>query len=72
MAEDLRLAHRLRRAEEAMDRDRARPADLDAVAAHAGCSRHHFVRSFGAVHGETPTPGRYPSRRRTEHAKAQG
>jgi hypothetical protein len=36
----------LRLAEDAMDRDWADPElDLHAVAAHAGCSRYHFVRA---------------------------
>ncbi|GGN05474.1 hypothetical protein GCM10011578_029190 [Streptomyces fuscichromogenes] len=52
----------LRLAEDAMgrdrDRDRADPApDLDAVAAHAGYSRYHFLRflcAFKEAYGETP------------------
>ncbi|MFB7274148.1 helix-turn-helix transcriptional regulator [Streptomyces sp. NPDC056244] len=50
-----------------MDRDWAEPLDLDAVAAHAGYSRYHFVRAFKAVYGQTP--GRYLSRRRVERAE---
>ncbi|MEV6109753.1 helix-turn-helix transcriptional regulator [Streptomyces sp. NPDC051940] len=51
-----------------MDRDWADPGlDLDAVAAHAGYSRYHFVRVFKAAYGETP--GRYLSRRRIERAR---
>ncbi|MGP3952053.1 helix-turn-helix transcriptional regulator [Streptomyces sp. 7N604] len=50
-----------------MDRDWAEPLDLDAVAAHAGYSRYHFVRAFKAVYGQTP--GQYLSRRRTERAE---
>ncbi|MFF0450664.1 helix-turn-helix transcriptional regulator [Streptomyces sp. NPDC004609] len=50
-----------------MDRDWAEPLDLDAVAAHAGYSRYHFVRSFKAEYG--CTPGRYLSRRRIERAE---
>ncbi|WP_164254732.1 helix-turn-helix transcriptional regulator [Streptomyces sp. S4.7] len=50
-----------------MDRDWAGPLDLDAVAAHAGYSRYHFVRAFKAVYGQTP--GRYLSRRRIERAE---
>ncbi|MGW2563804.1 helix-turn-helix transcriptional regulator [Streptomyces sp. NPDC001514] len=50
-----------------MDRDWAEPLDLDAVAAHAGYSRFHFVRAFKTVYGETP--GQYLSRRRTERAE---
>lgn len=56
------LAHlrQLRFAKDAMDRDWAGPLDLDAVAAHAGYSRFHFVRAFKTVYGETP--GQYLSR----------
>lgn len=57
----------LRLAKDAMDRDWAGPLDLDAVAAHAGYSRYHFVRAFKAVYGQTP--GRYLSRRRIERAE---
>lgn len=39
----------LRLAKDAMDRDWAdRALDLDAVAAHAGYSRYHFLRAFKA------------------------
>lgn len=63
------LAHlrQLRLAKDAMDRDWADPLDLDAVAAHAGYSRYHFVRAFKAVYGQTP--GRYLSRRRIDRAQ---
>lgn len=58
----------LRLAKDAMDRDWADSAlDLDAVAAHAGYSRYHFVRAFKASYGETP--GQYLSRRRIERAE---
>ncbi|MFI8963630.1 helix-turn-helix transcriptional regulator [Streptomyces sp. NPDC053493] len=50
-----------------MDRDWAEPLDLDAVAAHAGYSRFHFVRAFKTAYGETP--GQYLSRRRIERAE---
>ncbi len=63
--EKLRL---LRRAKDAMDRDWADPRlDLDAVAAHAGYSRYHFIRAFKEVYGEPP--GQYLSRRRIERAE---
>lgn len=64
-----RLAHlrQLRLAKDAMDRDWAEPLDLDAVAAHAGYSRYHFVRAFKAVYGQTP--GQYLSCRRIERAE---
>lgn len=58
---------RVRLAKDAMDRDWDEPIDLDAVAAHAGYSRHHFVRVFRAVYGQTP--GQYLSRRRIERAE---
>jgi len=63
------LAHlrQLRLAKDAMDRDWAEPLDLDAVSAHAGYSRYHFVRAFKAVYGQTP--GQYLSRRRIERAE---
>ncbi|MFD0743969.1 helix-turn-helix transcriptional regulator [Phytohabitans flavus] len=57
----------LRMAKDAMDRDWSSPIDLDAVAAHAGYSRYHFVRLFRAAYGETP--GQYLSRRRIERAQ---
>ncbi|MGR8009104.1 helix-turn-helix transcriptional regulator [Streptomyces hypolithicus] len=63
------LSHlrQLRRAKDAMDRDWAEPLDLDAVSAHAGYSRYHFIRAFKAVYGDTP--GQYLSRRRIERAE---
>ncbi|MFG2962919.1 MULTISPECIES: helix-turn-helix transcriptional regulator [unclassified Streptomyces] len=58
----------LRRAKDAMDRDWADPAlDLDAVAAHAGYSRYHFLRVFKEAYGETP--GQYLTHRRIERAE---
>lgn len=58
----------LRRAKDAMDRDWADPElDLDAVAAHAGYSRYHFIRAFRDTYGETP--GRYLTHRRIERAE---
>ncbi|UYQ66784.1 helix-turn-helix transcriptional regulator [Streptomyces peucetius] len=50
-----------------MDRDWAEPLDLEAIAAHAGYSRYHFVRAFKAVYGQTP--GQYLTRRRVERAE---
>ncbi|SOD84711.1 AraC-type DNA-binding protein [Streptomyces sp. Ag109_G2-15] len=59
---------RLRLAKDAMDRDWADPAlDLDAVAAHAGYSRYHFLRAFKDAYGETP--GQYLTHRRIERAE---
>ncbi|REE62523.1 AraC-like DNA-binding protein [Streptomyces sp. 3212.3] len=58
----------LRLAKDAMDRDWADPdLDLDAVAAHAGYSRYHFIRAFKAAYGETP--GQYLTHRRIERAE---
>ncbi|GAB2737247.1 helix-turn-helix transcriptional regulator [Streptomyces bullii] len=58
----------LRLAKDAMDRDWADPElDLDAVAAHAGYSRYHFLRAFKEAYGETP--GQYLTHRRIERAE---
>jgi AraC-like DNA-binding protein len=57
----------LRRARDLMDARYAEPLNLDAMAAEAGYSRHHFAREFRAVFGETPRG--YLSRRRVERAK---
>lgn len=58
----------LRLAKDAMDREWADPGlDLDAVAAHAGYSRYHFVRAFKAAYGQTP--GQYLTHRRIERAE---
>ena len=58
----------LRLAKDAMDRDWADPdLDLDAVAAHAGYSRYHFLRAFKESYGETP--GQYLTHRRIERAE---
>ena len=50
-----------------IDRDYARPLDLDAMAREAGYSRFHFARAFAAAYGETPRA--YLTRRRIERAK---
>ncbi|MER5443701.1 helix-turn-helix transcriptional regulator [Streptomyces sp. NPDC002790] len=66
---EVHLAHlrRLRAAKDVMDRDWADASlNLDAVAAHAGYSRSHFVRAFKTAYGRTP--GQYLSRRRIERA----
>jgi AraC-like DNA-binding protein len=60
------LAH-LRRARDRMDRHYAEPLDLAGVASVAAVSRHHFVRCFARVYGETPM--RYLTRRRIERAQ---
>ena len=60
------LAH-LRRARDHIDRHYREPLDLDQLAAVAGVSKYHFVRSFEATYGETPI--RYLTRRRIERAQ---
>lgn len=60
------LAH-LRRARDLMDRDYAEPLDLTAVAAAAGVSKYHFLRSFAAEYGRTPA--QYLCERRIERAQ---
>ena len=57
----------LRRARDRMDREYAEPLDLEAVAATAGVSKYHFLRSFSAEYGVTPA--RYLGRRRIERAQ---
>jgi AraC-like DNA-binding protein len=57
----------LRRARDLIDRDYARPLDLDAMAREAGYSRFHFARAFAAAYGEPPRT--YLTRRRIERAK---
>lgn len=56
------------RARDRMDRHYAEPLDIPALAAVAGCSEAHFIRTFRAVFGETPH--RYLQRRRVERAMA--
>jgi transcriptional regulator GlxA family with amidase domain len=58
----------LLRARDTMDRDYARPLDVEALASAACLSRAHFIRSFREAFGETP--GRYLQRRRLERAMA--
>jgi AraC-like DNA-binding protein len=60
------LNRRLLRARDAMDRAYAEPLDVPTVAAIAHVSEAHFIRSFGAVFGETPH--RYLQRRRVERS----
>lgn len=50
-----------------MDRCYAEPLHLAALAEVAAVSRHHFVRCFARVYGETPM--RYLTRRRIERAQ---
>jgi AraC-like DNA-binding protein len=61
------LAH-LRRARDLMDREYARPLDVDAIARAALMSSAHFSRQFRAAYGETPYA--YLMTRRIERAKA--
>jgi AraC-like DNA-binding protein len=61
------LAH-LRRARDLMDREYARPLDVDALAREALMSTAHFSRQFRAAYGETPYA--YLMTRRIERAKS--
>ena len=61
------LAH-LRRARDLIDREYARPLDVDAIARAALMSTAHFSRRFRAAYGETPYA--YLMTRRIEKAKA--
>ena len=61
------LAH-LRRARDLMDREYARPLDVEALARPALMSSAHFSRQFRAAYGETPYG--YLMTRRIERAKA--
>lgn len=60
------LVH-LRRARDHLDRRFAEGADLDSLAALAGMSKYHFLRSFAKVYGRTPAA--YLSERRIERAQ---
>ncbi|MGH7903641.1 MAG: helix-turn-helix domain-containing protein [Candidatus Dormibacteraceae bacterium] len=60
------LNRRLLRARDAMDRTYAGPLDIPRLAAIAGLSEKHFIRSFRATFGEPPH--RYLQRRRVERA----
>jgi transcriptional regulator GlxA family with amidase domain len=57
----------LRRAKDRMDAHYAEPLDVGDLAAVAGWSRSHFIRSFAAAYGETPKA--YLTRRRIERAQ---
>ena len=63
--EDL-LPH-LRRARDLVDREYARPLDVDELAATAGVSKYHFLRCFAATYGRTPAL--YLAERRIERAQ---
>ena len=60
------LVH-LRRARDLADRHYAEPLDLGTLAAAAGVSRFHFLRSFAATYGRTPSA--YLAERRIERAQ---
>jgi len=57
---------RLRRARDQMDREYARPLDVEALARTACMSSGHFSRSFRAAYGESPYS--YLMTRRIERA----
>ncbi len=57
---------RLLRARDQMDRDYAKPLNVDELSRVALMGRSHFIREFGRVFGETPY--RYLQRRRVERA----
>ena len=57
----------LRRARDLADRRFADPLDLGDLAAAAGVSRYHFLRSFAATYGKTPSV--YLAERRIERAQ---
>ncbi len=61
------LAH-LRRARDLIDREYARPLNVDEIARAALMSSAHFTRQFRAAYGETPYA--YLMTRRIERAKA--
>jgi len=63
----LTLLVHLRRARDHIDRNYYEALDLDRIAAVAGVSKYHFVRSFEQTYGETPI--RYLTRRRIERAQ---
>ncbi|UIJ63856.1 helix-turn-helix transcriptional regulator [Amycolatopsis acidiphila] len=50
-----------------MDAHYAEALDVERLAAVAGWSRYHFIRSFAAAYGETPKA--YLTRRRIERAQ---
>lgn len=60
------LVH-LRRSRDHIDRHFADELDLDVLAALAGLSKFHFIRSFASVYGVTPIA--YVGERRVERAQ---
>jgi AraC-like DNA-binding protein len=61
------LLPHLRRARDLVDREYARPLDLNGMAAAAGVSKYHFLRCFAATYGRTPAV--YLAERRIERAQ---
>lgn len=59
---------RLRRVRDRMDREHARPLDVEALARAVGMSAGHLSRQFKAAYGESPYS--YLMTRRIERAKA--
>jgi AraC-like DNA-binding protein len=57
----------LRRVKDRIDRDYAQPLRLDSLAAEAGVSKYHLLRSFAATYGKTPAV--YLAERRIERAQ---
>jgi transcriptional regulator GlxA family with amidase domain len=68
MSVDLDELRRLRRARDQMDREYARPLDVEALARTALMSPAHFSRRFRETYSETPYS--YLMTRRVERAKA--
>lgn len=64
----LDVLERLRRARDRIDREYARPLDVEAIAHGANMSAGHFSREFKAAYGETPYA--YLMTRRVERAMA--
>ena len=67
-AEQLRDLERLRRVRDRIDREYARPLDVEALARGAHMSAGHLSREFRRVYGESPYS--YLMTRRIERAKA--
>jgi AraC-like DNA-binding protein len=67
-AEHLRDLARLRRVRDRIDREYARPLDVEALARDAHMSAGHFSREFRAAYGESPYS--YLMTRRIERAMA--
>jgi AraC-like DNA-binding protein len=67
-SEHLRDLARLRRVRDRIDREYARPLDVEALARGANMSAGHFSREFRAAYGESPYS--YLMTRRIERAMA--